>query len=108
MGGGLGGEIPDRRERAPTQKPVEVFARPMRKHTLAGEVCYEPFAGSGSQIIAAEKLHRKCRALEIAPTFVDVAIRRWEKATGNHATRGGDGRTYEDVAAEREDKGEAS
>ncbi len=71
----------------PTQKPVELFARPMRKHTCAGDVCFEPFSGSGSQIIAAEQLGRRCFAIEIEPTFVDVAVARWEEFTGNKAER---------------------
>lgn len=69
----------------PTQKPVELFARPMRKHTKAGDVCFEPFSGSGSQLIAAEQLGRRCFAMELEPTFVDVAVRRWEAFTGRKA-----------------------
>jgi DNA modification methylase len=61
----------------PTQKPVELFARPMRKHTRAGQICYEPFGGSGSQIIAAEATGRRCYAMEIEPIFCDVIRRRW-------------------------------
>jgi DNA modification methylase len=61
----------------PTSKPVEVFAIPMRQHTRRGEVCYEPFCGSGSQLIAAEKLGRRCFALEISPHYCDVIVRRW-------------------------------
>lgn len=45
-------------------------------------ICYEPFSGSGSQIIAAEKLNRRCFAMEIEPVFVDVAVKRWEAWTG--------------------------
>jgi DNA modification methylase len=60
----------------PTQKPLEVFARPMRKHTQPGAVCYEPFAGSGSQLVAAEQLGRLCYACEIEPQFVAVALER--------------------------------
>jgi DNA modification methylase len=71
----------------PTQKPVEIFARPMRKHTRSGDICFEPFSGSGSQIIAAEQLGRRCYASEIEPAFVDVAVQRWEKFTGRKATR---------------------
>ncbi|QDU44596.1 Modification methylase DpnIIB [Symmachiella dynata] len=71
----------------PTQKPVELFARPMRKHTRAGDVCFEPFSGSGSQILAAEQLGRRCFAIEIAPAFVDVAVERWEQFTGQKAER---------------------
>ena len=63
----------------PTQKPLELFARPIRKHTKPGDLCFEPFSGSGSQIIAAAKEGRRCYAIEIEPAFVDVARRRWTK-----------------------------
>ena len=69
----------------PTQKPVELFARPIRRHTQPGDVCYEPFSGSGTQIIACEQLGRTCCALEIQPVFVDVAVRRWQNLTGREA-----------------------
>ncbi len=76
----------------PTQKPVEIFARPMRKHTKPGEVCYEPFSGSGSQLIAGEQEGRRVFAMEISPVFVDVAVRRWERFTGETARHyGADG-----------------
>jgi len=71
----------------PTQKPVEIFARPMRKHTKPGDIVFEPFSGSGSQLIAAEKEGRRCRAMELEPVFVDVAVSRWEKFTGKKAER---------------------
>lgn len=70
----------------PTQKPVEVFAIPMRNHTRASEVCYEPFSGSGTQIIAGESLGRRVFAMEIDPRYVDAAVNRWEKTTGKKAT----------------------
>ena len=69
----------------PTQKPTEVFAIPMRVHTNEGDICYEPFSGSGTQIIAAERLHRRCFAMEIEPVFCDVAVKRWEDFTGKKA-----------------------
>jgi DNA modification methylase len=69
----------------PTQKPVELFARPIRKHTKLGDICFEPFSGSGTQIIAAEQLNRRCFAMELSPAFVDVAVKRWENLTGNKA-----------------------
>lgn len=71
----------------PTMKPVEVMARPIRYHTLPGEIVLEPFSGSGTQIIAAEQLDRRCFAVEQAPEFVDVAVMRWEKLTGKKAER---------------------
>jgi len=85
----------------PTQKPAELFAIPIRNHTKPGELCYEPFSGSGTQIVAAEALGRRCFALEIEPRYVDVGIRRWEKLTGKHATLDGTGRTFASVANER-------
>jgi len=84
----------------PTQKPIEVFAIPMRKHTQVGDICFEPFSGSGSQLIAGERLGRKVYAMEISPVFVDVAIKRWQEATGNEAVLDG-GRTFTQVAEER-------
>jgi len=85
----------------PTQKPTRLFEVPMEAHTGPSAIVLEPFSGSGSQIIAAEKLRRRCRALEIQPAFVDVAIRRFEKATGKAATLDGSGDTFETVGAKR-------
>lgn len=69
----------------PTPKPVEVFTIPMLQHTRRGEVCYEPFAGSGTQIIAAERLGRRCFALEISPVYCDVIVRRYIAFAGEGA-----------------------
>jgi DNA methylase len=74
----------------PTSKPVEVFALPMRQHSRPGEVCYEPFSGSGSQIIAGETTGRRVYAIEISPQYVDVAVRRWQTASGKPATLDGE------------------
>ncbi len=86
----------------PTQKPLEIFLRPMRFHTLAGEIVLEPFLGSGTQIIAAEALGRVCRAMELDPRYVDVAIRRWEQATGRDAVLDATGKTLAETAKERQ------
>ncbi len=61
----------------PTQKPLEIFERPIGYHTDAGEIVFEPFCGSGSQLIAAARTGRRCYAMELAPEFVDVARIRW-------------------------------
>jgi len=71
----------------PTQKPVEIFERPITYHTRPGDIVYEPFSGSGSQLIAAERLRRRCYAMELEPTFVDVAVTRWERFTGKKGVR---------------------
>jgi len=85
----------------PTAKPVELFARPMRKHTQPRDICFEPFSGSGSQIIAAEQLKRRCRAIEIEPAFVDVAIKRWQQATEREAVLEATERTFAEVTEDR-------
>src|SRR5262249_10884884 len=81
----------------PTSKPPELFARPMREHTRPGYVCFEPFSGSASQILSGEQLGRRVRAIEIEPAFVDVAVRRWENATGKSATLDASGETFDAV-----------
>jgi len=85
----------------PTQKPLEIFTRAIEAHTLPGEIVLEPFSGSGSQLVAAESLGRRCFAMEQDPRYVDVAVRRWETATGRTAMLEGDGRAFAEVAAER-------
>jgi DNA modification methylase len=69
----------------PTQKPVEIFERPILNHTVKGDVVYEPFAGSGTQFIAAERASRKCYGLELEPKYVNVILSRWEAETGKQA-----------------------
>ena len=85
----------------PTQKPLEIFERPIGYHSLPGEVVLEPFSGSGTQIIASERLGRRCFALECSPAFVDVAVRRFEKATKKEAILDGTNQTFAEVAAQR-------
>lgn len=68
----------------PTQKPFELMARPLRNHR--GDV-YEPFLGSGTTLIAAEQLGRRCYAMEIDPRYVQVALERWQAFTGQKAER---------------------
>jgi DNA modification methylase len=60
----------------PTQKPVELFAIPIRQHTEKRDICYEPFSGSGTQLVAAETLGRVCYAMELSAPFVAVALER--------------------------------
>jgi len=66
----------------PTPKPLPLFEIPMRQHTRPGDVVYEPFAGSGTQIIAAERLGRRCFAVEVSPVYCDVIVRRWIAMVG--------------------------
>jgi DNA modification methylase len=65
-----------------TQKPLECMERPIRNHTFV--VIYDPFLGSGTTLIACERLGRKCRAVEISPGYCAVAIQRWVDMTGGN------------------------
>jgi DNA modification methylase len=84
-----------------TQKPVECMRRPIENNSSPGQAVYEPFAGSGTTIIAAEMTGRSCHAIELAPQYVDVCILRWQEFTGEKATLEGDGSTFEDIANAR-------
>jgi len=64
------------------QKPVELIERALNNSTVEDDVIFEPFSGSGTTIIACERLGRKCRAVEISPAYVAVAIQRWVDVTG--------------------------
>jgi DNA modification methylase len=88
----------------PTSKPPRLFGIPMELHTEPGDICYEPFSGSGSQMIAAEQLSRRCFGIEQSPQYVDIAILRWQEFTGMKATLDGDCATFEEIA-ERRGKG---
>jgi ParB-like chromosome segregation protein Spo0J len=92
-----GEERPDH----PTPKPLDCFAIPMRQHVARGGLCYEPFSGSGSQIMAGEATGRRVFAMEISPAYVDVAVERWQAETGRDAILDGDGRSFAAVKAER-------
>ena len=65
-----------------TQKPIECMERPIRNNSKNGDLIYEPFSGSGTTIIACERTGRRCRAIELNPVYVAVAIERWREATG--------------------------
>ena len=66
---------------------MELVRRPIEYHTRRGEVIYEPFAGSGTALIAAEITARCCYALELSPAYTDAARLRWERFTGQKASR---------------------
>ncbi|HEY8870647.1 MAG TPA: DNA methyltransferase, partial [Candidatus Limnocylindrales bacterium] len=71
----------------PTQKPVLLSEIPIRNHTAPGDAVYDPFLGSGTTLIAAETLNRRCYGMEIDPRFVALAIERWQAFSGQKAER---------------------
>ncbi|OYX40103.1 MAG: DNA methylase [Rhodobacterales bacterium 32-64-14] len=91
----------DDRPDHPTPKPLDAFGIPMRQHVARGGLCYEPFSGSGSQIMAGETNGRRVFAMEISPAYVDVAVERWQADTGREAILDGDGRTFAQLRTER-------
>ena len=76
---------PSRSEDHPTMKPIELFEYQIMNSTLRGELVIDPFGGSGTTIMAAERCGRKAALLEIDPRYCDVIVRRWEAATGKKA-----------------------
>ena len=90
----------------PTVKPVAMLADILLDVTVRGEVVLDVFAGSGSILIAAEKVGRRGRGIELDPIYVDAAVRRWQRWTGEEARLQADGRTFGEIEVER--TGEAS
>ena len=84
-----------------TEKPVELAQRALTYSSRAGEVVLDLFGGSGSTLIAAQKLGRRARLMEIDPAYADVIIRRWQEFTGKKAALEGDRRGFEEIADER-------
>jgi DNA modification methylase len=98
---GFGADRQDLLAQHPTVKPVALVADAIRDCTTKGDVVLDPFLGSGTTILAAEKIGRRGYGLEFEPRYVDVAIRRWEKYTKSDAVLEGDGRTFAEIATER-------
>jgi len=63
-------------------KPVALWAQAVNDGSHQGETVYDPFLGSGTTLIAAEQLGRKCYGMEISPQYCDVIVKRWEQLTG--------------------------
>jgi DNA modification methylase len=80
-----------------TQKPIECMKRPIENNSDKGDWVYDPFCGSGTTIIAAERSGRKCLAVELSPVYCDTIIRRWELETGKQAVRESDGKLFDDL-----------
>ena len=74
----------------PTQKPVECMERLIREHGGRGDAVYDPFSGSGTTMLAAERQQRPCLAMEVMPAYVQMAIDRWEAYTGAKAVKVGE------------------
>jgi DNA modification methylase len=84
-----------------TEKPVELAVRAMQYSSLPGENVLDLFGGSGSTLIGAHQTGRRAFLMEIDDLYCDVIVTRWQQFTGRQATLDGDGRTFDEIAAER-------
>ena len=84
-----------------TQKPVECMRRPILNNSSPGQAVYEPFMGSGTTLIAAETTGRVCYGIELNPTYVDVAVQRWQQFTRLDAVLAETGETFAALKAAR-------
>lgn len=89
-------------ESHPTVKPTALMADLILDSSAPGEIILDPFGGSGTTLIAAEKVDRTARLIEISPNYVDVTIRRYEALTGEQAVLASTGQTFDEVRQERE------
>ncbi len=85
----------------PTTKPVAMLADALRDCSKRGAIVLDPFGGSGSTLMAAEKTGRHARVIELDPAYVDVIVRRWQDHTGKPAALETSGETFELVAERR-------
>ena len=85
----------------PTVKPVALVADAIKDCSRRNGIVLDPFLGSGTTVIAAERTGRRARGIEIDPVYVDVAVRRWQDYAGKAAILAATGQTFEDVAEER-------
>jgi len=91
---------PSRNADRPTMKPVRLIVHHLKNSTLIGDTVIDPFGGSGSTLIACERLGRQARLIELGPNYCDVIIRRWQEFTGGQAIRESDGAAFIDPRLE--------
>lgn len=84
----------------PTVKPVKLVSDAILDCSARGDLVLDPFLGSGSTVMAAERVGRSCYGIEIDPVYVDTVIRRWQAQTGEDAIQDATGRRFSEIAAE--------
>lgn len=86
----------------PTVKPIRMVMDALLDVTSPGDLFLDPFLGSGTTLLAAERTRRRCVGVEIEPRYVDLAIRRWQEMTGGQAIHAETGERFDDRAAQAE------
>jgi DNA modification methylase len=90
---------PSKSELHPTMKPVELVERAIRNSSKSRDIVFDPFGGSGTTLVAAERSGRRARLIELDPKYVDVIVQRWQEATGGGATHAATGQAFSGKAA---------
>jgi DNA modification methylase len=85
---------PAKNDLHPTMKPVELVERAVRNSSKSRDIVLDPFGGSGTTLIAAERAGRRARLIELDPKYVDVVVQRWQNLTGGSATHAATGQTF--------------
>lgn len=85
---------PQRNDVHPTMKPVALIERHLRNSARSGDIVLDAFGGSGSTLMAAERLGMKARLSELSPNYVDVIVRRWQQYTGQRAIHAVTGKPF--------------
>jgi len=86
----------------PTVKPIALVADAILDCSARGGIVLDPFLGSGTTVIAAERTGRRCCGLELDPLYVETIVRRWQNLTGGSARHAVSGRSFDDLAREAE------
>ena len=98
----LGSDVRQNADAHPTVKPVQMIADAILDVTKSGDIVLDPFGGSGSTLVAAERTSRRARLVEIDPLYVDLTIRRWQSETGSTAQLIGSEETFDTASTERQ------
>ena len=88
---------PHKNDLHPTMKPVALVERAIRNSSKSRDIVLDPFGGSGTTMIAAERAGRRARLIELDPKYVDVIVQRWQDLTGGSATLDGDGKGFNPI-----------
>ena len=99
----MGSEARQGLQHHPTVKPVAMLEDALLDMTERADIVLDPFLGSGSTLISAEKTGRRCRGLEFDPLYVDVIVRRYEAVTGRPAVLESTGETFAELAVRRQE-----
>ena len=92
---------PAKNDLHPTMKPVELVERAIRNSSKSRDIVFDPFGGSGTTLIAAERAGRSARLVELDPRYVDVIVERWQNQTGNAAMLSPSGPTFGELASQK-------